>query len=204
MNDLTQSFLTLAPGTPMEGGFFGGNFTHAGTNYALIVAPKAEGQSGGIWIPRNKDVPGAKSYNDGIANTMAMAEAGSKIAQWALALRIADCADWYLPSQDELEILYRNLKPTAEENYCYARSGINLSALPPTRPYTPDFPVQTQAEAFRLDGPEAFDEAWYWSSTQHAATSGIAWIQNFGGGSQIYYDKSFEARARAVRRLVIS
>ncbi len=203
MNDITQSFLTIAPGTPFEGGFFGGNFTHAGTNYALIVAPKAEGQSGGIWIPRNKDVPGAKSYNDGIANTMAMAEADSKLAQWALALRIADYADWYLPSQDELEILYRNLKPATAENYCYVRSGINLSALPPTRPYTPDFPVQTQAEAFRLGGPEAFDEAWYWSSTQHAANSGGAWNQHFVDGGQGNHYKSFEARARAVRRLVI-
>ena len=26
-------------------------------------------------------------------------------------LRIAGHADWYLPSQDELEIIYRNLKP---------------------------------------------------------------------------------------------
>lgn len=204
MNDLTQSFLTIAPGTPMEGGFFGGNFTVDGTNHALIVSPKAEGQSGGIWIPRNKDVPTAKSYNDGMANTMAMAEAGSKLAQWALALRIADYADWYLPSQDELEILYRNLKPSTAENYCYARSGINLSALPPTRPYTPDFPVQTQADAFRLDGPEAFDEAWYWSSTQHAAFSDGAWDQNFNYGDQYNYYKSFDARARAVRRLVIS
>jgi hypothetical protein len=204
MNAITQSILTIAPGTPFEGGFFGGNFTLDGTNYALIAAPKAEGQSGGIWIPRNKDVPGAKSYNDGLANTTAMAEAGSKIAQWALALRIADYADWYLPSQDELEILYRNLKPSMAENYCYARSGINLSALPPTRPYAPDFPVQTQADAFRMDGPEAFDEAWYWSSTQHAAYSNDAWHQDFDDGYQYDGIKSFEARARAVRRLVIS
>jgi hypothetical protein len=203
MNAITQSILTIAPGTPFEGGFFGGNFTLDGTNYALIAAPKAEGQSGGIWIPRGKDVPGAKAYDDGLANTKAMAEAGSKIAQWALALRIAGYDDWYLPAQDELEILYRNLKPTTAENYCYARSGINLSALPPTRPYTPDFPVQTQAEAFRLDGPEAFDEAWYWSSTQHAAGSDGAWNQDFGYGGQYLDLKSFEARARAVRRLVI-
>ncbi len=203
MNDITQSILTLAPGMPFEGGFFGGNIAIDGKNCALIVAPKNEGQSGGIWTPNGKDVHGAKSYDNGLANTMAMAEAGSKIAQWALALRIAGYADWYLPAQDELEILYRNLKPTADENSCYARSGINLSALPPTRPYTPDFPVQTQDAAFQLDGREAFDAAWYWSSTQHASGSGIAWFQDFDYGIQGFNDKSYEGRARAVRRLVI-
>lgn len=77
MNAITQSILTLPYGTPIEGGFFGGNIAIDGKNYALIVAPKDEGQSGGIWIPRGKDVPGAKAYDDGLANTKAMAEAGS-------------------------------------------------------------------------------------------------------------------------------
>jgi len=191
-------------GTAMGDGFYAGRIMIDGLAYALIVAPKAEGEhEDAIWIDDYKDVSGAKSYNDGLANTQEMAEAGSDLAKWAQDLRIGGNDDWYLPSQDELEIIYRNLKPTTETNSCWARSGINLSAVEPTRPYTPDFPVQTQAEAFIEGGEQAFDDVWYWSSTQHASDSYYAWGQMFGGGSQYDYVKSYECRARAVRRLPI-
>jgi hypothetical protein len=192
-----------AIGTPFEGGFFAGVFQlDDGTRCGLIVAPKAEGEHPDHgWIDDYKAVPGAQSSNDGLANTIAMAEAGSGLAQWARDIRIGGFKDWYLPSQEELEILYRNLKPTTRENYCYARSGINLAAVPPTRPYRPADPVQTSAEAFREGGSEAFDDIWYWSSSQHAADSDCAWFQHFASGGQddgLTYGK---LRARAVRRV---
>ncbi len=196
--------ITTIIGTAMGDGFYAGRIRIGEQAYALIVAPVAEGEHGdAIWIDNYKDVPGAKSYNDGLSNTIAMADAGSELAQWARDLRIGGNDDWYLPSQDELEIMYRNLKPTTRENYCYARSGINLSAIDPTRPYTPDFPVQTLAEAFQAGCEQAFDEAAYWSSTQHAADSDYAWYQCFDYGYQDSRDKDYELRARAVRRLPI-
>lgn len=196
--------ITPIIGTRMDGGFYAGRLQIGEQVFALIVAPKAEGdKSDCAWINNHQDVPGAKSYNDGKANTTAMADAGSELATWARDLRIGGHDDWYLPSQDELEIMYRNLKPTTETNSCYARSGINLSAVPPTRPYTPESPVQTQAEAFQIGGEQAFEEDWYWSSTQHASYSGLAWTQDFNDGSQYDYFKSFGGRARAVRRLPI-
>jgi hypothetical protein len=188
----------------MAGGFYAGRIRIADQLYAIIAAPKAEGEhKPAIWIPGNKAVHGARSYNDGLANTTAMADAGSKLAQWALGLRIAGFGDWYIPSQDELEVMYRNLKPTAEKNWCYARSGINLHAAEPTLPYTPDLPVQTVAEAFKAGADEAFDADWYWSSTQHVSPSDFAWYQGFGDGYQYYSYTDNEFRARAVRRLVI-
>jgi hypothetical protein len=190
--------------TPLAGGFYAGRINVDGVLYALIVAPKADGEHADIaWNGSSKSVAGALSYCDGRANTNATAEAGSKLAQWALDLRIGGHDDWYLPSQDELEVIYRTFKPTTEANWCYARSGINLSAEPPTRPYTPVFPLQTVHEAFRDGGAEAFDDVWYWSSTQHASVSGYAWIQNFNGGDQRSRHKYGEFRARAVRRLPI-
>lgn len=48
-----------------------------------------------------------------------------------------------------------------------------------------------------------FKGEWYWSGEQHAALSDDAWSQGFDGGNQSYLSKSFEASARAVRRLVI-
>jgi len=196
--------ITSILGTSMGDGFYAGRVRIEVPVYALIVAPKAEGEHNRtIWIPNYKDVPGAKSYNDGRANTRAMAEAGSTLAQWALDLRIGGNDDWYLPSQDELEIMYRNLKPTTDQNWCYYRSGINLSAVEPTRPYTVDFPVQTQAEAFQAGGEQAFEPEWYWTSTRHASSSVGAWRQGFGGGCQGCCVKASELRARAVRRLPI-
>jgi len=207
MNAPASSETTPILGTAMAGGFYGGRIRIDGQMFALIVAPKAEGQiDATIWIPNYKAVPGALSYHDGLTNTNAMAEAGSELAQRIRALRIGEFDDWYLPSLDELEVLYRNLKPGTQPNDCYARSGINLNAAEPTPPYTPGFPVQTQAELFKAGGAEAFDDRFYWSSTQHASHSDFAWGQHFGGGNQSYrygWLTGSQLRARAVRRLPI-
>jgi hypothetical protein len=206
MNSITNAthLIPTEPGTPFDGGFYAGRINVGGAAYALIVAPKAGGEhEDAAWNDSRKTVEGAMSPADGHANTQAMAAAGSNLAQWALDLRIADHDDWYLPAQDELEIIYRNLKPTTEANYLYARSGINLSALPPTYPYTRELPAQTAAEAFQENGEQAFDDVWYWSSTQYAAYASYAWMQAFNGGDQGSNRKSNEYRARAVRRLLI-
>jgi hypothetical protein len=200
MNAITETTLP-AIGTPMPGGFFAGAIRLDGQRFAVIVAPKKSFKiKKAIWIDGYKDVSGAKSYNDGLANTLAMAEAGSKLAQQARALTIDGLSDFYIPSQDELEILYRVFKPTADENSCYARSGINVSADVPTYPYTPEFPVQTALDAFKAGGEEAFEIEWHWSSTQHAGNSDYAWYQDFGNGNQYIISKYSKLCARAVRR----
>ena len=191
-------------GTALDGGFYAGRIRIDDKPFALIVAPKADGEhDDSAWNGSIKDVTDAMSYFDGQANTLAMAKAGSKLAKWALDLRIDNLDDWYLPSQDELEICYRNLKPGTAANWCYGRSGINLSALVPTYPYTPDLPVQTLAEAFQSGGREAFSLDWYWSSTQHASDSAYAWVQYFTNDIQGNTRKDTKFRARAVRRLAI-
>lgn len=189
------------PGEPMEGGFFAGILNVDGRPFGLIVAPKFDGEHDDtVWNSSNKKVAGAQSYCDGLANTEAMRAAGSDLAQWARDLRIAGFDDWYLPSQDELELCYRAFKPTANENALWGRSGLNLSALRPTYPYTKTAPAQTSVDAFKVDGAEAFDEVWYWSSTQHAGISAYAWCQHFSYGYQTNLHKFSQLRARAVRR----
>ena len=184
-------------GTSMDGGFYAGRIKVDGQPFALILLPKAEGEHQGVWIPKYKDVPGSKSFSDGLANTQAMADAGSALAKKAIDLSA------YIPALDELEVIYRNLKPTTRENYCYMRSGINVNAIEPTAPYAPDFPLQTQAELFQSGGAEAFAEEAYWASTQYASDSDYAWYQRFSGGPQYYAYKGGELRARFVRRLPI-
>lgn len=49
---------------------------------------------------------------------------------------------------------------------------------------------------------DQFDaDYWHWTSTQYSA--GDAWLQDFDYGDQGSYGKKFEARARAVRRLIL-
>lgn len=92
-------------GTALDGGFYAGHIRAGEQPFALIVAPKADGEPDNIaWNGSNKFVAGALSYCDGMANTLAMAEAGSKLAQWARSLLVAGFDDWYLPSQPWLKM----------------------------------------------------------------------------------------------------
>ena len=189
-----------AIGEAFGGGFFAGLVRIGSATYGLIVAPKESGEIVGEWGPR-KAIDGALSFLDGSANTQAMAEAGSEIATLVRALDIDGNTDWYIPSRDELEICYRNLKPTDDSNYC--GSGDNPSAHLPGYAYTPDTPAQTSVEAFQEDNAEAFDPGRHWTSTQYAGYASGAWGQGFGSGYQGRNGKGCKGRVRAVRRFLI-
>lgn len=201
MNAITRNTLPVI-GTQFEGGYFAGLFALNGETYGLIVAPRAQGElEEATWGEYGKDLPAARHFNDGLANTQAMAEAGSDLARWMLALDINGFADWYLPSRDELELLYRHFKPTTETNWVY-RHGENPSSIPMGYPYTAEEPSQTKLDGFQADAAEAFADEWYWSSTQGSPDG--AWGQYFGGGTQHGDRKYFELRARAVRRFKVT
>ncbi len=196
--------LTAVPatiGAPFEGGFYGGQIRINDALFAVCWAPKAQGDIKGAWLPSYTGVPGACSYFDSAANTQAMADAGSDIAKQVLALDIGGVTGWSIPARDVLELAYRHLKPTAEENYVY-RSGDNPSSVPASYPYTEDSPAKTTVEAFQEGGPEAFEDAWYWSSTQ--SSDNDAWSQTFYDGFQLITSKSYEGRCRAVRLIQLS
>lgn len=203
LSDERIAELPTLPGTPFAGGFYAGKIKVGDDTFALIVAPKAAGHTRKAWGEYGKTIEGARSYNDGMANTIAMAEAGSALAQWARELNIDGHDDWYIPSRDELEVCYRHLKPTAEENYCYFRSGDNPSSVPVGYPYTEESPQQTcHRTEFQEGGEEAFYDSWHWASTQYSAYD--AWLQGFAGGHQGGYHKDVEYSARAVRRFKVS
>ena len=188
-------------GAAFEGGFFAGRIRLLTAVVGIIAAPRAQGDFDSIpWGEYGKDIAGARSYFDGLANTMAMAEAGSELAKTMLALEIGGVNGWYLPARDELELLYRAFKPTNETNWVF-RHGDNPSSLPAGYPYTSDSPAMSALELFRESGTEAFKDTWYWSSTQ--CSSNGAWYQLFGDGGQIDGGKDASLRARAVRRFII-
>lgn len=200
MSSATEAgFNAPTVGQPFAGGFFAGRMRIGADVYALIVAPKADGETELRWDQGFKDVPQACSFGDGASNTCAMSEAGIHMAKWAQALSIGGHVDWYIPSLDELELIYRNLKPTSADNWCYLRSGMNQNSEPVGLPYTKDFPKQTEVEAFRKGGAQALEERSYWASTQYC--SGDAWNHDGVCGSQLHSPKNDEEFVRAVRRV---
>lgn len=196
-----ENVIQTVPGLLMGGGFYVGRILMDDGEHALIVAPKAEGElpEAVRWHTQYGEVPGCHSDYNGLANTEAMAAAGIEVAQWARKLRIGGFDDWCIPAQDQIELCYRYLKPGTDTNSLFNRSGINVSAVPPTRPYTRALPVQTPVEAFRTGGVEAFEEAGYWSSTPLASHPNIAWMQWFVNGYQYYFHEDLKFRVRAVR-----
>lgn len=207
-------------GEPFEGGFYAGRFPLRGQMHALILASNAEGLLvNGQWATNaawDKSIPGAQSLIDGFANTEALNDADHPAAQWARSQRIAGKDDWFLMARDQLELAYRNLKPGTRNNYTYANraefwgiepgkyngldtngNGFNPS-VPTSEAYTAESPSQTLTEPFQSGGPEAFDEAWYGSSTEFSPNN--AWAQNFGDGNQNNNNKNNRLSFRVARK----
>ena len=120
--------------------------------------------------------------------------------------------DWYLPSRDELEIIYRNFKPTTQDNSDGTRTtsgfggdgathGTNANSIPEGVGYTLSDPAQTAMAAFQEGGADAFEASFYWSSTELDASH--AWYQTFNNGNQYRYPKDGSYRVRAVRRIAL-
>ena len=188
-------------GAPLEGGFHGGVVRIGVACCALVWASKTAGQAE-LPLTNKRELPlVATSCCDSLANTRALADAGSPAAQWAMSLRFGGHEDWCLPARDVLEMGYRYFKPGSRRNFCTFRDGDNPSSEPPGYPYTETVPGQVECNLFRAGEAEAFDECWYWSSTQ--AGPRAAWNQNFKNGNQNdNNDLSAEGAVRAVRRFI--
>jgi hypothetical protein len=209
MNAIAAACPTHAPDTAQAlpeigalfaGGYFAGQIRVEGILYGLVMAG-AEGELSGRWNASTANVADAVSLRDGRENTISMDAAGSKLAERALALDIGGFKDWYIPSRDELEILYRHFKPSTKTNY--TNSGVNVNSVPAGEKYTRTSPAQTAVAALIEDQADALVPGWYWSSTQYAGDPGTAWGQDFDDGSQYGINKSYAGRARAVRRFAI-
>ena len=234
-------------GEEIAGGFFAGvidtdansadidaNDTRQnGKRYALIVSPKAIGEpsSNLQWRTSRTGVAEARTRWDGLYVTdhIIGGNAGSlssfPIFEFCDQVRTSDPvpddggSDWYIPAMDELELLYRNLKPGTEDNDVRERDlefpdlfqqGENPSSDPQGTAYTASDPQQTTvadfqgsggAETLQFEGDS--DNNRPWSATEES--NDRAWGQIFRGslagfqGSRLKDDTSL--RCRLVRRV---
>ena len=215
---------------PDPGGMDAGEVYTTPQRYALIVAPQSltGGRDSGTgdldWSQSGRQVPDARTRWNGLAATQAMiAEIGSGdfISHYVDGLNTSDPppddggSDWYVPALDELDLIYRMLKPTSESNDTGTRDSDfpagqypdwgNPSSDPQFDPITSNDPAQTDVAAFQEGGDQAFavNTDFYWSSSEGSDSD--AWFQNFAGstaGRQNGFSKTISANSvRPVRRV---
>ena len=203
--------------------------------FRVIVAPKSSGESSSKQYKNaNTAAPSATgTLTEGLKATLAMVADGNSTvypaAHFCNDLSIGGYSDWYFPARDELELIYRNLKPVTNNNFAgtdrptnatpdyknlgslgdtSASQGVNNNSDPQGVAYTLGSPAQTSVAAFQSGGAEAmtFGSAFYWSSTEFSTTG--AWKQNYLSsaletGRMDGTNKDGNLYVRAVRRSII-
>lgn len=204
VNGATKDVPTVI-GQAYGGGFYAGKINVSGTQYYLIVAPKSTGEASGKTWGTYGATTGITSVINGPTNSASLASLGAdyQAAIFCEGLTIGGYSDWYLPSQNELEVLYYNLKPTTGANNTSSGSNANaVSPEPISTNYTSGSPAQTSAGiGFRTGETDAFASGNYWSSTEYS--SGLAWVQDFVNGYQYNDVKNVGTSVRAVRRIAV-
>ena len=121
MNARTPLITIPALGAQLEGGYFHGVVLIDGHLWGEVTGPKADCHVSGLaWHPDYTDIAGATSDFDGLANTRAMAIAGSPLAQAALACRSGGFDDWAIPARGSQLLQWAHLKPLLPEAEAFA------------------------------------------------------------------------------------
>lgn len=167
--------------------------------WRLIVSPKAQGEFTAAYAddsstPVSTD---ARVLVGGQHGTQVLVNDGDATrypaAHTANNLEINSFEDWYIPARDELEIIYRNLKPTTDNNSTgnitqpdwrtsaelrgeipdadTVVHGTNNHSEPPNPANTASVPGQTSVTDFQDGNAEAFNNVFYGCITPTFASS---------------------------------
>jgi hypothetical protein len=111
-----SSFMPTVAGQPYAGGYYGGKVSMGNDSYAIVIAPKATGESSYPWLTNIFLDDTWYSTSDSTGNTNALSRKSSPLAAWARGLTINGFSDWQIPASNVLEVLYRNFKPSTTPN----------------------------------------------------------------------------------------
>lgn len=161
------------PGAAFGGGFFTATmYDENGDRYALVTAPKAQGEA---------------------SSTMTWQQA----IDFCNGLTIGGHSDWQLATLDERIMEYRAYKPTTQSND--TGNGATDRVDPPLGNYTSSNPSRTSIAEFQEGNSEAFIASDYWSATEVSSSS--AWYVSFNNGLEYNSTKTSSRYVRAVRRV---
>ena len=217
----------VAIGDAYKGGFYAGQIKDGNKIYNLIVAPVEsgglQGQHGGatptgIKWKTTSDGPDPSALSVSYGGTAMLANstathpmfnwcvssatgpnAGAYDATNAAKTGIGGYNDWYIPARNEMQVLYRNLKPDTTANS--TAFGANPNAVPPTNNYTSSDPAQTSVAIFQAGGAQAFATSnYYWPATELSGDPTGAGRYGFDDGAIGGNVKIVNLYARAIRR----
>lgn len=203
--------LGLTIGQSYQGGYFAGYISHTADGvptHALIVSPRATGQTTALWKTSDTSTSGTQSTYDGAANTASMANATHPAANFCANLSTGGYSDWYMPARDELDIAYFNLKPDTTANS--TSTGINNYSVPKrTANYTSSVPGQTTVSIFQSGGSEAFSlnlsgtPYGHWSSTEGVSGLYGLYLYFADGSVANLFKSSTSYYVRAFRKVAV-
>ena len=194
-NSITTQY---SPGQSLDGGYFAAYISTSGNGvatHALIVSPKASGQTTGKNISTGIT---PTSFINGPANSYDLGVTYSATAAtFCEGLTINGYSDWYLPAKSEADAAYVNLKPSSISND--TSSGINDYSVPKrTSNYTTSSPTTTTATAFQSGNSESIDTTYIWTSTATSGTQG--YVLYFANGYSFAIARNSNEAVRAFRR----
>jgi hypothetical protein len=227
--------------TSIIGGNIGSSYSSwvIAVPWKIIVSPKSSGEIGSVQYKTTNtaDPTQCTTLTNGVASTAAMQALNNPLspiypmAQWVTNINlsggIGGFTDWYIPARDELELIWRNLKPTTNNNYSIVArqystsniykydsnvpdssdySGLNRNSYPPGAAYTAAKPAQTSVVAFKTGGVEAMGLGLFWSCSEFSSIYG--WYHSYNSPSPGYQGNSYRTKdystfSRCIRRSIL-
>lgn len=171
-NDFQAAVAEAPPGgigSSYGGGYYAGTMASdvIGEQYHLVVAPKQYEFFLSRFTGAGAGNQGSTNTHLGYSNTSSEHNGNAEYEAAAAveALTVGEYDDWYIPARDELELMYRTLKPTTNANDTSSPLP-NLKSTSPgsfTGSYTSSVPGRTSSSTFV--GSQKFN-----STTNHGST----------------------------------
>jgi hypothetical protein len=122
-----SSFFPSVIGETYGGGFFMGNVVLSDGTYAVILAPKATGETNKAIGSSNSSLVNALSLIDSVTNTSVLASTFNNVtygAAWVRSLNISGFTDWQIPARTILQQVMSHAKSSTTTLFSFKTGGV--------------------------------------------------------------------------------